>query len=84
MEPLRFGLGGAGVAGLGLRGALPPAVIKAELDGIVAISVLGLDLHDVARPGLDDGDGVDRPGLVVDLRHPQLLPEQPVCHQFLP
>ena len=79
-EPLRLRLGRARVAGFRLRRALAPAVVEAELDRVVAVRGFALDLHHMARPGLDDGDGQQRAVFREELRHPDFFPQQPGDH----
>jgi hypothetical protein len=58
------------VAGLGLRDVLGfHEIDKRHLQGLVAVAVRGLALHDDARPHFQGGDG-DHPAVLAEnLRH---------------
>src|SRR5262249_21379394 len=51
---------------------------QADLDGLVAVLVGGLLLHDEARARLHDRAGNDRPVFLEDLGHPDLLADDSV------
>ena len=55
--------------------------VECELDGVVAVGVRELHLHDRARPGLDHRDRGDSPGLgIEDLGHAELSAENSLGH----
>ena len=60
------------VAGLGLVGLTGVNLAVGDLDGVVAVHVLGAHLGHDARPGLDDGHRDDPVLLVEDLGHAEL------------
>ena len=65
---------------LGPGGILPRLVLEPELDGLVAVAVLGPDLEDRAGADLQDGDRLGVAVVVVHLRHPDLVSEQSERH----
>src|SRR4051794_28657151 len=69
------GVGLAQVPELGLRQVLLLRGAERELDGLVAVALVGADARDGTRPGLEDGGALDAPVLVEDLGHAELLGE---------
>lgn len=63
---------------------LVPALCRAEaeLDGIVAVPVGGLDLSDEARTGFNDCRATHMAVFIKDLHHAQLLAQQSADHSF--
>src|SRR5699024_533555 len=57
-------------------------VAVAQLNGVVAVLLLGLLLHHGAGARLDDGDRDDLAGFVEDLRHADLLADNGLFHVF--
>ena len=55
-------------------------VLKTELDGVVALFLLGLLLDNDARPRLDDGYRNDLASLIEDLRHADLFADDCFFH----
>jgi hypothetical protein len=53
-----------------------------QLHGLVPVAVAGAHLQNMARSGLDYGDRNYFPGLVIDLRHPDLAAEQSNGHRY--
>ena len=56
--------------------------LKSQLDGGVAVLLLGLLLHHGAGARLNDGDRDDLAGFVEDLGHTQLLADNGLFHLF--
>ena len=86
-EAFRLGFRGARVAGFRLGRAFAGAVVEPELDGVIPVRALAFDLHDEARPRLDDGHRQHRAVVGEHLRHPDLFAQQPADHEngsFLP
>src|SRR4051794_36562011 len=73
----RRDVGGLEVAGHGLGHLARVDLTVGELDGGVAVLLLGTDLGHDARPGLDDGHRDDPVVLVEDLGHAELLAQNP-------
>jgi hypothetical protein len=58
--------------------------VEGDLDGLVAVRLDGLHLHDRARAGLDHGHGGDLAALrIEDLRHAE-LPAEDAFHRSPP
>ncbi len=81
--------GGLEVAGLGLVHLARVDLTVGQLDGAVAVLLLGPDLRDDARSGLDDGHRDDAVVLVEDLGHTELFAQHAahlallyVSHEF--
>ena len=70
------------VAELGLGELLGRALVKAELDGIVAFLVSRLLLDDHAGAGLDNGHRNDLACLIEDLRHADLPADDGFLHLY--
>ena len=68
------------VAQLGLGQLALQDILEAQLDGGVAVGLVGLLLHHGAGAGGDDGDRDHVPGLVEDLRHADLLADNGLFH----
>ena len=72
------------VAGQGLGDPLGLLVAEADLHGVVAVVLFGLLLGDHAGACLDDRDGNDSSLFVEDLRHADLLADDPFFHLSFP
>src|SRR2546426_822041 len=83
--PARGDVRGLVVAGHRLGDLARVDLPVGELDGGVAVLLLGADLGDDAWPGLDDGDRNDPVVLVEDLGHAELLAQYAFgCHLYSP
>ena len=68
------------MADLGLGQVLLLSVLETQLNGLIAILLGGLLLHDGAGTGLNQGDGHHTAGLIEDLGHADLLTDDRFLH----
>ena len=59
-------------------------VVEAELEGVVAVRLLGLDLEDHAGADLEHRRGTEALLVVPDLGHPDFLSDKTLDHRYSP